>query len=248
MDGMLRCARYAFGPNRLHYCGPNKSEDIAAHIGESSATEGLRETMTQFETMYPYLRHIAHANAVGDPLDARVVEAYWLGNELLTRAGGKPLYRLLFDTIARHKKGDSKFREHLIEMLRNHAVPHHSFHVFSIWKKENAASPEELLAKIDECRIGWGEITDIAGPKIIVKTRLLERQNDGRVRLSQETTKVLIRRLESEYDIDMLEIGDTVSYHWSVPCEKISPEQAARLEYATRQNIGFINTSPSFLP
>ena len=36
-----------------------------------------------FSGAWPYLELIASANAIADPLDARVLEAYWVGSELL---------------------------------------------------------------------------------------------------------------------------------------------------------------------
>ena len=40
----------------------------------------------QFEGAWPYLQLIAASNGIAEPLDPRVVEAYWTGNRLVTRA------------------------------------------------------------------------------------------------------------------------------------------------------------------
>lgn len=47
----------------------------------------LRELAGQFEGAFPYLRLIALGNDIADPLDAAVVEAYWLGSGLADRVG-----------------------------------------------------------------------------------------------------------------------------------------------------------------
>ena len=41
---------------------------------------GLRDLAAGFEGAYPYLELIAAANGIEDPLDTRVVDAYWIGN------------------------------------------------------------------------------------------------------------------------------------------------------------------------
>src|SRR3989304_3467125 len=95
MDGLLRAGRYAFGPNRLHYCGPDANAEILAHIREGVADPGLAKLLSAFQTMYPSLLHIAHANDIKDPFNERVVEAYWVGNELLENISQKQFYRHL---------------------------------------------------------------------------------------------------------------------------------------------------------
>jgi hypothetical protein len=43
IDGILRCSRYSFGPNRLHYCGPDQNVELRALIeaGEMAKDSGL---------------------------------------------------------------------------------------------------------------------------------------------------------------------------------------------------------------
>ena len=97
MDGILRCSRYAFGPNRLHYCGPDANKEIAEYIKNSETDLGLAHLMKQFQTMYPYLKRISEANHIADPFDDEVVEAYWLGNRLLDTIEKKVFYNHLVD-------------------------------------------------------------------------------------------------------------------------------------------------------
>ena len=92
MDGILRCSRYAFGPNRLHYCGPDANQEILGYIDTDTKDPGLEKLLSGFQTMYPYLKMIADANNIRDAFDDRVVEAYWIGNELLENAAHKQLF------------------------------------------------------------------------------------------------------------------------------------------------------------
>ena len=96
-DGLLLFARYAFMPNRLGFCGgPNERGLFEACAADQSSPD-LRDWARQFEGAYPYLVLIARANNLTDPLDYRVVEAYWLGNDLLDHVGMAPFYDSLRD-------------------------------------------------------------------------------------------------------------------------------------------------------
>src|SRR4249919_2138534 len=81
--GPVRFARYAYGPNRLGYCGPDAADELLGEATEGGDLRRIRELARGFEGAWPYLELIARANGIADPLDGRVVEAYWLGNRLL---------------------------------------------------------------------------------------------------------------------------------------------------------------------
>ena len=122
----VRFARFAFPPNRLGYCGPG-GDDLAQYC-RGHEDPGLREIAVGFEGAYPYLQLLAGAAGRDDPLDPDVVEAYWIGNDLL-------------DRVARHDFGnsiDDRFRlragtswRHLADRIPG-GVPHHAFHVMHV--------------------------------------------------------------------------------------------------------------------
>jgi hypothetical protein len=76
MEGIMRCSRYSFGPNRLHYCGPDANKELHDLIESGESNIGLAHLLKQFKTLFPYLKQIAQANGIKDPFDTRVVEAY----------------------------------------------------------------------------------------------------------------------------------------------------------------------------
>src|ERR1039457_1084090 len=86
-SGSVLFARYAFGPNRLGGCGPDAIEELFGQGTTGGDDRALRELARSFEGAWPYLELIARANGEADPLDRRVVEAYWLGNPLLGAVG-----------------------------------------------------------------------------------------------------------------------------------------------------------------
>src|SRR3954454_8571301 len=85
--GPVLFARYAYGPNRLGYCGPDAVTELFEEGTSGADDRALRELARRFEGAWPYLELIAHANGLSDALDRRVVEAYWLGNDLLDAVG-----------------------------------------------------------------------------------------------------------------------------------------------------------------
>ncbi|MDD5251293.1 MAG: DUF6390 family protein [Patescibacteria group bacterium] len=240
MDGLLRCTRYAFGPNRLHYCGPDANQEIFEHYRYGAADAGLLALLKDFKTMFPYLRLIAEANDIRDPFDERVVEAYWIGNELLDRVDIARFYRSLVDDHELKRKFDLKTFEVVAEKLRHAAVPHHSFHVFDIWKRTGNLETEHTLDSLDSCRIGWGRVIEVDGPKIIVETEPVVLEN-GKLALGKPIRRRLTRGLESLSDIEQLQLGDLVTYHWGVPCETVTEEQVARLRKYTMRHLDLAN-------
>ena len=240
MDGILRCSRYAFGPNRLHYCGPDANKEIAEYIKRSETDLGLAHLMKQFQTMYPYLKHIASVNHIRDPFDDRVVEAYWLGNKLLETIERKVFYNHLVDDHKIPKKTGRKSFELVKDKIRMGAVPHHSFHVLDIWKRTGNLQIEHTLESMNECRISWGKVTKIDGPYIYANVEPLSYES-GRLLIGAPINKKMVRRLESTYDIEQIKPEDIIAIHWSVPCEIINEQQLKALKYYTGLHIQLAN-------
>ena len=97
---------------------------------------GLELLARQFAGAWPYLEFIAGVSGIADPLDTRVVEAYWLGNGLLDRIDMTTFGNALMDRF-RGQAGRSW--SHLAEAIPAGVVPHHSFHVFHVYPWVGAA-------------------------------------------------------------------------------------------------------------
>lgn len=236
----MRCSRYSFGPNRLHYCGPDANKELQTLIENGESDIGLSVLLKQFKTLFPYLKYIAGINKIKDSFDNKVVEAYWLGNELLEKVEQRTLYNFLTDDLRVKDKLKNKEFNWLTEKIERGAVPHHSFHVFNIWQQAGHNDLLSDLTRMDECRISSGMVTSVHGAEIIVSTEPLV-YTGGKFALGPVILKSLTRQLESEYDIEQIKTGQIVSIHWSVPCEVITPAQAATLRKYTLKNIAFAN-------
>ena len=152
-SGPVLFARYAYGPNRLGLCGPDDAEAIFGETSDGSDERELRELALGFEGAYPYLELIARANAIADPLDRRVVEAYWLGSPLLESVTpdllGESL-RLRF----RPRLGKPAWKW-LLASAPSGAKPVHAFHVLDVFPKVGlmrAEQADRVLETMDSCR------------------------------------------------------------------------------------------------
>jgi len=207
LDGIIKCIRYAFGPNKLHLCGPDANATISQYLTAGFSDGGLTNLLGQFKTMYPYLTSIARVNKIVDPFDEHVVEAYWLGNSLLEKIGKKEFYSHITDNSKIKKTLKPKEFETLASKLQSGAKMHHSFHVFNIWKRLGDGSSYEMLNNMEKCRISWGEVISINGPSIGVRFKPLLLGSEGKLFLGSETEKKIIRKLYDDYLIEV-QLGD----------------------------------------
>ena len=85
VSGPTLFARFAYPLNALGYCGTDEHRTLLEYAASGAVDGDLRSLARGFDGAWPYLELIAAANGIGDPLDRRVVEAYWIGNDLLQR-------------------------------------------------------------------------------------------------------------------------------------------------------------------
>ena len=82
-QGLLYCARYSVAPNFYGYCGPDKNASLIDYLKEDKADKEMAHIFSDFDTLIAYLKLISFENKIEDPFDKKVVEAYWIGNQLL---------------------------------------------------------------------------------------------------------------------------------------------------------------------
>ena len=244
INGIAMCSKYSFGPNRLHYCGPDANRELQALIEYGEANPEVSILLKQFKTLYPYLQYISRTNGISEPFDEKVVEAYWLGNKLLenNRLENKKreMHRFLVDDLLIKKKVSSKEFKWLEQKVAHGAVPHHSFHVLNVWQMSGHTDKLDEVERMDQCLVNSGKVLRVSGPEITVMAESLTYAN-GKLFLAEPTEKKIVRRLETEYEIEQIKPGQIVSFHWSVPCEIISETQAKNLKKYILQSIAFAN-------
>lgn len=240
MDGLARCTRYAFGPNKLHLCGPDLNREVLSYIKAQASDEGLANILSGFKTLFPYLAQIARANQIKDPFDPRVVEAYWIGNHLLDTIPAKTYYRHLTDNMQIHKMSPPKQMDDLKDKLAAGALMHHSFHVLNIWRRTGHHKVEHTPDTLDKCCVSWGKVIKVSGPAISVSRQPILLDHDQLILGSPQTQKIA-RRLDATSLLDEVKVDDIVSIHWDTPCEIITPEQAHNLTRYTKLSLQLAN-------
>ena len=239
--GPIRFARYAYGPNRLGYCGPDAADELLGEAAEGGDQRRIRELAAGFEGAYPYLELIARSNGIADPLDARVVEAYWLGGDLVTGVPATAFGRSVEERF-RPRLRPSAWRW-LAGKAPAGAHPVHAFHVLDVFPVVGmlrGGQIDDVLRTIDSCRIRWGTVRDRIGPNLLVDAVPLE-WIDGKLRLGPPRTESIRGWQDGLGFIDAPIPGDVVAIHWDWACERLDPAQAATLRASTVAQLAIAN-------
>jgi hypothetical protein len=240
VPGPVLFARYAFGPNRLGYCG---TDDHAAVLGHGAAGEErpLRLLARTFEGAFPYLELIAQANGIADPLDRQVVEAYWLGNQLTAAVKARPMQRSLDDRF-RPKMGASTWRW-LEASVPAGARPVHAFHVLDVFPRAGLLRGEQaddVIRVMDSCRIRWGRVVAVQEGTLVVDAPRLE-MVDGRLVIGETRREAVDRWVDGIGFVTDVAPGDAVSIHWGWACDRLTYRQLANLKRWTAYELGVAN-------
>jgi hypothetical protein len=238
--GALLFARYAYPPNALGYCGADENRTLLEY-GEAGVSDGgLTQLARSFEGAWPYLELIAGANGIDDPLDPRVVEAYWVGSPLLERVDSSSLGSHLDE---RFRRRAGKAWDLLTAAIPDGGVPHHDFHVFGVYPWVGllrSGDATEPLRVLESCRITPGRVVSVDGEKATVEARPLVW--DGRaLLLGAPTSRQTAWRRDGLGFLDELRPGDRVSLHWDWICDRLTSRQAQRLERYTRRMLTLAN-------
>jgi uncharacterized protein DUF6390 len=238
--GPLLFARYAYPPNELGYCGPGDSAALLEYASAGISDDGLRALARGFEGAMPYLRLIAASNDVADPLDRRVVEAYWIGNGLLDRVDPAVFASFVEDTFGARA---GRRLPALAEATVRGALPHHNFHVFGVYPwigLLRAGRIDEPLRVVEGCRIRWGRVEAVAGRIAIVRSRPIVWES-GRLRLGREREETVTASAGGMGLAGRIRAGDLVSMHWGWVCDRLDRRRATALQRYTEHALAVVN-------
>lgn len=219
MEGLILAAKFSLGCNEVALF-PRREKVLLKFLADPN-NESLRlktrEVLGEFRIMFPYLLLIAETNGL-NPFSPEVVEAYFIGNELLDRV---PIDKVE-DVV-------NQMYERKIS-LKNGFVPHHNFHLLTVLPKaEDQVIPPALL---NFCMVRVGKVVRIESDGIIVSAGYIQRSNNG---LEIVERREIIER--KSVFVENLRIGNRVAIHWQHICEKLSPEQEKRLEMYTSRAL-----------
>ncbi len=237
--GALLFARYAYPPNALGLCGADSPGTLLEYGDAGESDGGLAELARTFEGAWPYLTLIAEASRIEDPLDPRVVEAYWVGNDLLAHV---PPATLVRHVRARFRGRLGSAAERIPSIVAAGAVPHHCFHVFALYPwlgLLRSGIVDESLRVLDQCRTTPALVLSIEGESAEVLAEPLL-WDDGRLRLGMPEPR-RVRWRDGGRAFARPQPGELVSLHWDFVCDVLTSEGAARLAGVTRRVLGAVN-------
>ncbi|MGB7981970.1 MAG: DUF6390 family protein, partial [Candidatus Nanopelagicales bacterium] len=241
-SGALRFARYAYPPNELGFCGPDAAGQILEQVAAGADDPDLRGLLHRFEGAWPYLELIAGCAGIDDPLDDRVVEAYWLGNDLLDGVGITDFGRSLTDRF-RPRAGAGWSA--LAEAIPAGAVPHHSTHVLAVYPWVGllrAGRTVEPLHVLDRCRIRWGRVESVLGDEVLVTSQPLAW--DGRaLYLGARRVEVVRAGTAGVRLVTDLGPGDWCALHWDWVCERLDARRLAALQHWSAGTLALVNAT-----
>lgn len=234
-DGPQLFAHYSFMPNHLGYCGGDDNKALFDYVIASVTDGGLVQLLKRFSGAIPYMRLIARSNGIRDPLDVRVVEAYWVGNQLLENVDARDLHDVV------NKEWGKQINPNDLALVLGKAPagahPHHSFHVFEVCPRKGWP---QALSYLDNCRVSWGQVTALDGALLQVNVQPLEIEGHNLV-LGEPVTRQIKRQFDGRGFVDSVGIGDWVSIHWGWACQTLSERQRKNLEHWTRYHIRLAN-------
>ena len=240
-DGVFLCSRYAYPPNSLSLCGPDKHQELKHYSVTAAIDRGSTGILQNFSTLYPYLCLIAYKNNIHDPFDPAVIEAYWLGNRLLEKVKPAEFADLLKDKFML-KKMKPKEMSRVFYFFPKRPFPNHSFHVLALWRRTGHLDIPHTLETMDACLINWGKILGFDGNQSIkIETQKLEFLK-GNMCFKKKIIRTIDFQGKDDILKDNLRKGDYISYHWGYFCQKLSLRQLNNLKYFTRYSLNVINT------
>ncbi len=235
MDGIPLAARFSIATNRLNYCGPAQAESaLYGAIVSGRGSPESRRALEGFEALMPYLQAIGAQHGL-DPFDERVVEAYWIGNDLLDAFGLKA-FRAILEGLQRRGLPRS-IAARLAQHLPAHPIPHHMFHVAFVGVGAVTGHVETTLPNLESCRPAWATVLERRADVLQVRRPTL-RIAEGRLEWGRDTVE------EIPYDprvVPEVDAGCSVVLHWGWPALTLTPVQLDALREYTRRSIAAAN-------
>jgi len=232
MSGPKIAALYGLIPNRLGLCGPRQDLLKKFLIGKLLINE-IIPVLEKFEAAYPYYQLIAQKNnIVSGPFNKKVVEAYWLGNELLEKITADDLRQLITEKFSKPGLLSKKEATSRAKKIPENSKPHHSFHVMVLGSITGSIDFTGKTKLKDVCRIGWGRVRSIRKDKLTVIGDPLV--GSKIIKFGAPVKK------EITWDKEILpsvKIGDWISFHWNHAMQILAEKDIVNLYKYTQNTL-----------
>jgi hypothetical protein len=239
--GQRLFARYAYAPNHLGYCGPADTAVLFEMAATGRTETDVAGIAARFSGAWPYLVVLAELTGILDPLDERVVRAYWTGGPLLDSVDRSAFGRKLIERIS--AAGAGRYWAHLTMDLLPEAAPTHAFHVFGVYPWSRLLTAETsgpALHVLDSCRISWGQVVSADDDRAVVRARHLTW--DGRaLGLGAERVEVVRLTEDGRGFVADPRPGEWLALHWGWACDRLSDDELAYLQRSTDWQLAATN-------
>lgn len=189
------------------------------------------------------IAHVSPAEAAlldgpdGDPFARDVVEAYWIGSQLL--AGVDP--GLFAAEVEATFKGQPTVDWGRVERALPFGVAHHSFQVLVTypWLGLLDRPGGHAIRILDRCRIRWGQVQSVSDASIAVDSQPLT-YADGRLSLGSSIREDGLVVVQGSEDAPLAP-GDWVAMHWEWVCDRLASRQLEDLQRYSADQLAMVN-------
>lgn len=234
--GLELACRFSSITNRLRYCGPKDAYLDFYNLlqGKDYDREKIRKHFSKYEGLYVYLKYIA--DKLGkDFLDYEILEAYWLGNDLLEKFSRDDQKNIILGLV---KRGlPQKHADRLIERLPDGLNLMHSFNVLFVGVGMTTGSVPTNIQTMNKCIVSVGKVLKITDRQLILNVSPLK----------IEARKMAFSKPEIQYSdyvkefLPGLKVGSEVALHWDFACKILAGEDSYNLIKYTQKNINSLN-------
>ena len=234
-DAILRFARYAYPPNELGLCGPDRSGELAEAIAQGVGHRDLVSVAQAFSGAWPYLELLGDHIGGGEALSDAAVDAYWLADP----QGRRVSVSALGDSL-RERFGSRLGWPGLRDSINDGGWPSHAYHVFCVYPWVGlirSGSTDPGLHVINRCRIRSGIVLELSGNVAVVESDHLT-WDGTRLRSGDTVTE----RAEIHPGSGVM-TGSRVSLHWGWVCEPISENQKRWLDESQSHHLALANSA-----
>lgn len=246
-DGTLLFARYAYAPNHLGFCGPAETATLF-DLGVTGHTEAdVAAIARRFSGAWPYAAVLAEVAGIADPLDERVMRAYWTGGPLLETVDRQAFGSRLLDVLGA-KAG--RYWAHLTPELLPEVTPTHGFHVLGVypWSRLLADKGfEQPLDVLQNCRIRWGRVVAVEDEHVRVESRKLTW--DGRRLALADPGEERVRfAVAGRGFVPQPAVGERLALHWDWACDRLNGAEVDYLQRCTEHQLDLTNARLAHRP
>lgn len=269
--GFKIAAIHGWRPHALGLCGPEEArrqELLKKFLQGKIAPSKMRKVFRHFMGAYAYYKLIAKSNNIKDQFDKRVIEAYWIGNNLLDNVKTDDLCQMIARDFAGPGLLSKDVAAKKASLIPDLSKPHHSFHVLTIGSVTGSVDFTGNTKLKDTCRVGWGKVQQIVIPARLDSARMakagIHPAVAGRIKPGITKNRVLGKikvsynplvgnkqikfgkPIKKEIHWDKLvaprvKKGDWVSFHWNWLVKVLNKKELANLKKYTQKTLNTIN-------